>query len=639
MFKGKRVFVSGGAGVIGNVLVKKLFDAGAEVFVGDLKPFPEGWPGEIRYRQGDLNTITEDELISFDPQYYFHLAATFERSVESYEFFEENYFHNIRLSHHLINFLKNCPALEKVIFASSYLIYDKSLYCSDEPAEKPVRLAEHDRINPRNLCGVAKLLHEIELSFLASFPETGFETVSARIFRSYGKESRDVISRWIRDGFHNVPISVFREEGFFDYIYAGDVAEGLLRMAAPGVTGVVNLGNDHARQVREVVKVINEQFPDLGVEYIDSDIPYEASQANMDHCNELINWAPANQVEDVIPLLVEYESERRDADILETQPINIMVTSVSKKIPLLRVLKESLNTLTDRGQITGCDMDEHCIGRYFTDAFWKMPAISELDTGELVSYCRNHKINIIIPTRDGELQYFADSREYLQESGIHVMVSSPEAVGTCDDKLAFFHKLESFNDIHVIPTFTDINGVAGELYVVKERYGAGARNIALNVIRDDALEHASKMNSPVFQPFIQGREYSVDIYITGNGTPKGVVARLRDVVINGESQVTTTVRNDRLENACISAAAIIGLTGHVIFQVIEDSNNNFHLVECNCRFGGASTLSVAAGLDSFYWFILESQGVDITSYPFHRSSNEIRQVRYCEDRISNDPGV
>ena len=62
----------------------------------------------------------------------------------------------------------------------------------------PAPLAETDPVRPRNLCGGAKLMHEKELDFLDQFPGTPFTSVSARIFRVYGRGSKDVVSRWVR---------------------------------------------------------------------------------------------------------------------------------------------------------------------------------------------------------------------------------------------------------------------------------------------------------------------------------------------------------------------------------------------------------------------------------------------------------
>ena len=140
--KNKRIFVSGGAGVIGREIVNKLVKRGAIVMVGDLVEIPDGFPKNIIYRRGDLNHITQQELNSFNPEIFFHLAATFERSNETYEHWEENFLHNIKLSNHLMTLMRNVPSFKRVVYASSYLIYDKELYNFNKPKEKPVKLKE-----------------------------------------------------------------------------------------------------------------------------------------------------------------------------------------------------------------------------------------------------------------------------------------------------------------------------------------------------------------------------------------------------------------------------------------------------------------------------------------------------------------
>ena len=103
-----RVFVSGGAGVIGVELVQKLVNQGCRVFVGDIKPRPSAFPKSVLYRRGDLNTMSRHEFDAFAPDVFIHLAATFERSAEAYEFWDENFSHNVQLSHHLMTLAKDC---------------------------------------------------------------------------------------------------------------------------------------------------------------------------------------------------------------------------------------------------------------------------------------------------------------------------------------------------------------------------------------------------------------------------------------------------------------------------------------------------------------------------------------------------
>ena len=230
--KGKKVFVSGGAGVIGLELVLMLHARGAILLVGDLKDKPKSFSDDIHYRKGDLNLITKEELLRFEPEYFFHLAATFERSAETWGHWEENFWNNIRLSNHLMSLMRNIPSLRRVVNCSSYLIYDKSLYQFKTAKEKPIRLKESDPISPRNLTGMAKLAHEVELNFLVQFNETPFSIVSARIYRGYGYNSRDVISRWVRDLIEGREITVYNPEGTFDYMFGTDTAEGLIRLGS-----------------------------------------------------------------------------------------------------------------------------------------------------------------------------------------------------------------------------------------------------------------------------------------------------------------------------------------------------------------------------------------------------------------------
>ena len=73
-----------------------------------------------------------------------------------------------------------------------------------------------------------------------------------------------------------------------------------------------------------------------------------------------------------------------------------------------------------------------------------------------------------------------------------------------------------------------------------------------------------------------------------------------------------------------------------ILQIILDSNSKIHIIECNSRFGGASTLSIEAGLDSFYWFLQEANGINIDQLPFQLKKQKITQIRFPQDMIVYD---
>lgn len=313
---------------------------------------------------------------------------------------------------------------------------------------------------------------------------------------------------------------------------------------------------------------------------------------------------------------------------------NVLITSLSNKVPLVREVRKALKKIAVDGRIFGADCNPSCIGRYFVDAFWEMPPTDNLDPEAIVGYCLSNGIRSIIPTRDGELPFFAENIDRFNNDGIAVMISSKESVRICLDKRSFFNTLNSQTNLNPILTVDHPDPDDVDRWVVKERYGAGSKNILIDATVEAARSALDRFRNPIYQPYIKGQEYSVDLYFSQNEVPKGCVVRTRDVVVRGESQVTTTIGRPDIEKTCLEAATTIGLTGHILFQIIEDRVGSLHIVECNCRFGGASSLSVAAGLDSFFWFFKEWLGDDLSDVPFVHGVDGLRQIRYAEDMIA-----
>ena len=154
-----------------------------------------------------------------------------------------------------------------------------------------------------------KLYGEAELRFADEVLHAGFRTVSARIFRGYGRGSRDVISRWVRAALRDERIEVYHPENRFDYVYSGDVADGLVRMALESeVTGAVNLATGVARSVGEVVGAIEAATGRrLNAIVVETDEPYEASRADVTLLRASLGWTPPTSLEDGISRIVGFE--------------------------------------------------------------------------------------------------------------------------------------------------------------------------------------------------------------------------------------------------------------------------------------------------------------------------------------------
>ena len=309
---------------------------------------------------------------------------------------------------------------------------------------------------------------------------------------------------------------------------------------------------------------------------------------------------------------------------------NILVTSASGKLPLIHAIKKAMNKTSADNILIAGDMDPLALSKFAADDFWHMPKLLECNKEQLLSECLVRKISLIIPTRDAELEYWAFNRHFFESNGVNILVSSIEAVKICLDKLEF-SKFGKRNNFTFIPSSLNPEFFQNVNLVVKERFGSGSRNIGLNLNYKQALEHAKLLSNPIFQPYIHGNEISIDGWINKDGVVLGVVLRRRDRVVNGESQITTTFRNIYFENQAIEILKTLGLRGPVVMQalIVDDM---LHIIECNPRFGGASTASIAVGLDSFYWSLSEFNQSSEQPF-FNRLEIDVMQIRTSSDRI------
>jgi nucleoside-diphosphate-sugar epimerase len=312
--KRKRVVVTGGAGVIGRELLRILVEEGADVLSVDRERLPDHDWGNVKHLRIDLADRDLIDIRKFEPEIIFHLAAAFERSKESPDFWEPGWHDNMIVSHRLSDVAAQAKKLEVFVFASSYLVYDPSLYLFPTPSNEAVTLKETDKKSPRNLCGAAKYYVEKELDFVQQYLNPAVRMVSARIFRVYGYGSRDIVSRWVRAALVEEELEIYNARNRFDYIFAGDVADGLVRLAKSSrANGPVSLGRGESRSVQELLDHVVMHVPGFRSPVKnkgDNDL-FEASCADLTKLKEVTGWTPPTDLESGVKLIVEFEAGKR----------------------------------------------------------------------------------------------------------------------------------------------------------------------------------------------------------------------------------------------------------------------------------------------------------------------------------------
>lgn len=305
----KNVLITGGSGVIGKELVELMLNDGNNVMNIDLHKIENHNDlihDNYNFVCNDLSEVNSDLIKEFAPTEIYHLAASFERTEESKEHFDNNLKSNILSTHNILKVAKNLKSLNKFIFASSYLVYDPELYLNDKPNTKTKFLKENDRKSPRNLTGYSKYYNEKEIRFI--FEQcTDIDFVSARIFRGYGLGSKDFISRTIDSLIKKEKLKIYNKEGAFDYLYSKDAAEGLKRLAEINFSGEVNLGAGKSRSIESVLKSLEKVFGIFDYELsLHEEVRYENSASDNSYLLSLLNWEPKYNFDKSIKEITDY---------------------------------------------------------------------------------------------------------------------------------------------------------------------------------------------------------------------------------------------------------------------------------------------------------------------------------------------
>jgi carbamoyl-phosphate synthase large subunit len=287
-------------------------------------------------------------------------------------------------------------------------------------------------------------------------------------------------------------------------------------------------------------------------------------------------------------VLVSEASSRARPDGL----LNVLITSASRKVPLVRAFVNAARSLGAR--VIAADVSPLAAALYEADEARIVPRSDEPGfVDALLEVCADARVGLIVPTRDEELPVLAAARDRFGAAGTLVLVSSPEAVDTCQDKASFNAAVQAAG-LETPTTFLDAASAAFPAFVRPRRGKGGAGAVRV----DDAAELAAALAvagpDAIVQELVIAQEYTVDTFLDLDGSPITCVPRERIVIVAGESVVSRTVDDPALVEATLRLCAAIGLVGHVTVQAFR-TPDRILFIEVNPRYGGAANLGFEAG--------------------------------------------
>jgi carbamoyl-phosphate synthase large subunit len=130
---------------------------------------------------------------------------------------------------------------------------------------------------------------------------------------------------------------------------------------------------------------------------------------------------------------------------------------------------------------------------------------------------------------------------------------------------------------------------------------------------------------------LPGEEYSVDVYVRGDGTVIAAVPRERMKTDSGIAVTARTVNDPEIIAAAINAARASGVRYVANIQLKRAADGVFKLLEINPRFPGTLPLTTRAGVDIPALLCAEMAGHAMPDrlLPF----KEVMVVRYMAEQF------
>jgi carbamoyl-phosphate synthase large subunit len=313
---------------------------------------------------------------------------------------------------------------------------------------------------------------------------------------------------------------------------------------------------------------------------------------------------------------------------------NALLSSSGSKGSLLRHLQLAVRKLSPESVVFAGDSDPNALTRFLSDYFWVMPDLDTTGLEVIANELIARNITTVLPSRDGELVFWARNASYFLGKGINVISSPLPVIELCRDKL-MFASYGTNHGLPFIPTSTDLSEISGDRVVVKERFGSGSSGMWLDQTRASAQLVSTHAIEPIFQPQISGIEISIDVWGSRNNGVYHAAVRERVLVVRGESKVTRVFRDEKLERFFGKLAKDLGIVGPAVFQAFL-KDESVHVIECNPRFGGASTASIAAGIPLLELSLLDAWGSNFEPDSGSFSLRPLTQVRWSKDEVFYD---
>ncbi len=289
---------------------------------------------------------------------------------------------------------------------------------------------------------------------------------------------------------------------------------------------------------------------------------------------------------------------------------NILITSAGRRVSLVKNFQGTLKQFNENGKVFTTDMNPYLSSAcQVSDGYMEVPRVTDKGYIQILKkYCIDNNISIVVPTIDTELDILAQSKgEFLKED-IFIAISSK----TLCDIFYLKDSTEKFFVENKIDTPRQIKDIKSCAYPIFAKLNNSSCSIGAQVVYiPDIAKELSKDKNYVFQEFVKGDEYTVDIFIDRNNEIISIVPRQRLEVRAGEVSKAKSVKDKKIISAIKHLCKFLnGAYGCITIQLFK-TNDRIVFIEINPRFGGGYPLSPLSGANFAEYLIKDYLNINL----------------------------
>lgn len=280
--------------------------------------------------------------------------------------------------------------------------------------------------------------------------------------------------------------------------------------------------------------------------------------------------------------------------------MKILFTSVGRRVELMQAFRKAAEELKVDLKIYGADITESAPALFFCDETRIVCKIKEPEyIPQLLKICESEKIDCLIPTIDTDLLLLAENKMRFEEIGTKVLISAADKVKICRDKRYTADYFMSVGLKSPVPADRVENYTQGYPAFIKPKDGSSSIDAYKVNCEEDLKLYAQKIQDYIIQPFISGKEFTIDIFCDYEGNPVYITPRERMAVRAGEVLKTRICQDEQMIREMMMLVKDYKPCGQITVQLIRDElTGEDYYIEINPRFGGGAPLSMKAGADS-----------------------------------------